>query len=58
MSKGIFLFIIFWIFVSAGIYGYEFLSKRQKSSMLKLLGFGALTAFIALLLLSGLVYLF
>ncbi|HEU0187940.1 MAG TPA: hypothetical protein VFR06_08615 [Gallionellaceae bacterium] len=58
MVRGILYYLLVWLVVSAGLFGYHHLSRREKMNVWRCTGYGLLTATVALGLVLLMVYLF
>ncbi len=58
MPRGILFFVIVWVLVGVGITTFRHLNGQEKLTVVKLVGFSAVTAVIALVIVVGMVALF
>ncbi len=58
MVRGILYYLLVWAVVSAGFYGYNHLSRREKMTVVRSIVYGLLTATVALGIILVIVYLF
>lgn len=58
MVRGILYYLLVWLAVSAGLLTYNHMSRREKLNLWRCIGYGMLTATVALCLVLLMVYLF
>lgn len=58
MLRGILYYLMVWLVVSAAIYGYNSLNRREKMTVIRSVVYGLVTATIALGIVLLIVYLF
>jgi hypothetical protein len=58
MVRGIFYYLVIWCVVTAVVYGYGRLTRRERSNLLRSLLFGLGTATVAMAIVLLIVYLF
>lgn len=58
MARGIYFYLLVWLLVSAGLYIFSKMSKSEKLTVFRCIGYGLGTATLALCLVLLIVYLF
>jgi hypothetical protein len=58
MLRGVLYYLVVWLVVSAAIYGYNSLNRREKMTVIRSVLYGLVTATIALGIVLLIVYLF
>ncbi len=58
MARGIYFYLLVWLVVSTGLFIFSKMSKREKLTVFRCIGYGLGTATLALCLVLLIVYLF